>query len=54
MLGAHGAVTTDYFAVVNPDTLEPDDRPSARSAAIVAARVGSTRLIDNMILGERE
>jgi pantoate--beta-alanine ligase len=52
-LAAFG-VETDYFAIVDPDTMERVERANARSAAIVAARVGATRLIDNMILGQPE
>ena len=45
------AVKTDYFAVVNGTTLMREKTATAESAAIVAARLGSTRLIDNMIMG---
>lgn len=40
----------DYFRIVDPDTLE--DLPRARPGALVAiaARVGATRLIDNLLL----
>jgi pantoate--beta-alanine ligase len=48
------SVKLDYFAVVNPDTLEPESRAEPGSAAIVAARVGTTRLIDNMLLGAND
>ena len=44
---APGAVALDYAAVVDPETLEPmalGDRPAR---ALIAGRVGSTRLIDN-------
>jgi pantothenate synthetase len=34
--------------------MKPVDTATADSIAIVAARVGPTRLIDNMILGEPE
>lgn len=44
-------VKTDYFAVVNGSTLMREKTATAESAAIVAARVGATRLIDNMIMG---
>ena len=44
-------VTPDYFAVVDPRELAPAERASAGTVVIVAARVGSTRLIDNIILG---
>ncbi len=44
-------VKPDYFAVVDGNTLMHDSTSVAGSAVIVAARVGSTRLIDNKILG---
>ena len=44
-------VSIDYLAVVNGSTLARDADANKRSAVIVAARVGSTRLIDNMTLG---
>ena len=44
-------VTTDYFALVTPETLEPATDAREGTIVIVAARVGRTRLIDNMILG---
>lgn len=44
-------VKPDYFAVVDGNTLMHDSTSVAGSAVIVAARVGSTRLIDNIILG---
>jgi pantoate--beta-alanine ligase len=45
-------VTLDYFAVVEPLALETTETADASSIAIVAARVGATRLIDNAVLGE--
>ncbi len=45
------AVKTDYFAIVTGPTLMREKTATADSSAIVAARVGSTRLIDNMIMG---
>jgi pantoate--beta-alanine ligase len=44
----------DYFAIVDGETLAPLANANAESAAIVAARIGTTRLIDNMIVGHRE
>ena len=44
-------VTPDYFAVVEPRDLAPAARAEAGSIVITAARVGHTRLIDNLILG---
>jgi len=41
----------DYFEIVDPDTLDPVEHISRPALAAVAARVGSTRLIDNIILG---
>jgi len=40
----------DYVAVCDPDTLEPLTRISRQAVALVAARFGSTRLIDNALL----
>jgi len=45
------SVKVDYFAVVEPDRLEPAARAESGSVVIVAARVGPTRLIDNIVLG---
>ncbi len=40
----------DYFAVVDPDTLDPVDKVSSGTLVAVAAWVGTTRLIDNLVL----
>jgi pantoate--beta-alanine ligase len=40
----------DYFAIVNADTLEPVGTVSRGTLVAVAAWVGTTRLIDNMLL----
>ena len=53
-LATYPDVRADYFAVVDPTEMKPVDTARADSVAIVAARVGPTRLIDNMILGEAE
>jgi pantoate--beta-alanine ligase len=53
-LAAYPDVRLDYFAVVDSTEMKPVDTAMADSVAIVAARVGPTRLIDNMILGEAE
>jgi pantoate--beta-alanine ligase len=53
-LATYPDVRVDYFAVVDPNEMKPVDTATADSVAIVAARVGPTRLIDNMILGEGE
>ena len=54
VLAAYPAVVPDYFAVVDPVEMREVDTASRDSVAIVAARVGRTRLIDNMVLGDRE
>ena len=43
-------VVLDYFEIVDPDTLDPVERISRRTLVAVAARIGSTRLIDNVVL----
>jgi pantoate--beta-alanine ligase len=43
-------VRLDYLSVVNPDSLEPVDSISGDTLVAVAAHVGTTRLIDNVIL----
>ncbi len=40
----------DYAAIVHPDTMEPVEIVDESAVAIIAARVGSTRLIDNMTI----
>lgn len=40
----------DYAAVVDPDTLEPVETVAGPARAIIAARLGTTRLIDNAAL----
>lgn len=44
-------VELDYFTIANGDTLEPaKSKNEDNLVALVAAKVGSTRLIDNMII----
>jgi pantoate--beta-alanine ligase len=44
-------VELDYFAVVRPDTFQPvDDDHRGPARALIAARVGDTRLIDTELL----
>jgi pantoate--beta-alanine ligase len=40
----------DYVTVVDPETLEPVTTIAARTLAVLAVRIGRTRLIDNMLL----
>jgi pantoate--beta-alanine ligase len=43
-------ITLDYLEVVDPDTLDPIERITQNALVAVAAHVGSTRLIDNVLL----
>jgi pantoate--beta-alanine ligase len=45
------SVRLDYLEIVHPDTLDPQNPASAGAMAAVAAFVGKTRLIDNVLLG---
>jgi pantoate--beta-alanine ligase len=47
VLHAHG-VEPEYVAVVDPDTFRPVERVNGGALVAVAARVGATRLIDNI------
>jgi pantoate--beta-alanine ligase len=44
------SVRLDYFEIVNPDTLDPIQAIKDRALIAVAAYVGSTRLIDNLLI----
>ena len=44
------AVRLDYLEIVNPDTLDPVQAISGPTLVAVAAHVGPTRLIDNIVL----
>ncbi len=43
-------VRLDYFEIVDPETLDAVERISRETLVAVAAYVGSTRLIDNVVL----
>lgn len=44
------SVRLDYFEIVNPETLDPVEDVSNGALVAVAAFVGATRLIDNLLL----
>jgi len=44
------SVRLDYFEIVNPDSLDPEEDVSHGALVAVAAFVGTTRLIDNIVL----
>lgn len=51
MINETPGVTLDYFTIANGDTLLPiTTKEESNKVALVAAKVGETRLIDNMIL----
>ena len=50
-IASEPAARLDYFEIVNPDTLEPVPQITSRALVAVAAFVGKTRLIDNVVLG---
>ena len=49
LLQAEPGVRTDYLTIVDPNTLTPVDRAHPGALIAVAAWVGNTRLIDNII-----
>jgi pantoate--beta-alanine ligase len=51
LVSAERQVELEYLAVMNPDTLEPVALATPGCIVAIAARIGKTRLIDNVILG---
>lgn len=49
-LVAEGVTQIDYATVVDPRTLHPVDDVTQGAVAVIAARVGCTRLIDNCLI----
>lgn len=52
VFAGHEGVRLDYFEIVNPETLDPVSTISDGALVAVAAYVGTTRLIDNLLLGK--
>ncbi|MBZ5492997.1 MAG: pantoate--beta-alanine ligase [Acidobacteriia bacterium] len=50
VMAEEAAVKLDYFEIVNRDTLDPMADISGGALVVVAAYVGSTRLIDNIVV----
>ncbi len=50
VIGREPLVDLEYAEIVNPDDLSPVDSAQVSALCAVAARVGSTRLIDNIML----
>jgi pantoate--beta-alanine ligase len=51
VLDTEPSVRIDYLALADGATLEPLETADDRTVAMIAARVGKTRLIDNLVLG---
>ncbi|RLE13761.1 pantoate--beta-alanine ligase [Candidatus Aerophobetes bacterium] len=49
LIREEGPLRIDYIAIVDPDTLEPVERIEGKVLIAIAAQVGKTRLIDNII-----
>jgi pantoate--beta-alanine ligase len=41
----------DYAAVADPETMREVERAGPRALALLAVKIGQTRLIDNLVLG---
>jgi pantoate--beta-alanine ligase len=50
VISAERAIRLDYLAAVDPETLEPVDSIARETLIAIAAYVGTTRLIDNIVL----
>jgi len=50
VLAQESGVRLDYVEIVDPDTLDPVEKTENTALVAVAAFVGSTRLIDNVVL----
>ena len=53
-IGEQPAVELEYAQVVDPDTMQPVAQLGKRALAVVAARVGPARLIDNILIKRRD
>ena len=53
VLGKEAGVTVEYIAVVDPEALAPVKTADEATIVALAARIGSTRLIDNIVLAQR-
>jgi len=51
-LATEPAVQVEYVAVAEPRTLAPVETAAPDTVVALAARLGRTRLIDNIILGD--
>jgi len=52
VLGTEPTVAVEYISIADPDALAPVATADERTVVAIAARIGGTRLIDNIELGE--
>ena len=52
VLGTEPTVAVEYISIADPDALAPVATADERTVVAIAARIGGTRLIDNIKLGE--
>lgn len=52
VLEKHAGLSVEYVAIVEPEGLTPVSVTAANTVIAVAGRVGRTRLIDNIVLGQ--
>jgi pantoate--beta-alanine ligase len=52
MVNAEPDVQLEYFEIADGDNLHPADQGTKNIVALVAAKVGNTRLIDNVIISD--
>lgn len=53
-IAAERLVTLDYVAIVDADSFDPVDILRGNCLVLLAARVGSTRLIDNLVVEQHD
>jgi pantoate--beta-alanine ligase len=51
-LSSEPRLQLEYIAITDPDRLKPVTEVDARTVVALAARVGGTRLIDNISLAQ--
>jgi pantoate--beta-alanine ligase len=51
-LGTEPTVEVEYISIADPEALAPVDTADEHTVVAIAARIGGTRLIDNIILAE--
>ena len=53
LIAAEPGIRLDYFEIVDGETLDPLENAGNGALVAVAAYVGATRLIDNLVLARR-